>query len=147
MSTRTPTRLRRHGKRAFAAVAAASLGVVGLAPAAAAAPSEDDLSGALAELIDLDALGLEVVDAVQVGSGYPSEPGPEHSDINLGALDDALEVQIGGLTLPLLTDGEEPGLLQIGEAGALNGYAASPSAISSTAASGAVGDDGAIDLA
>src|SRR5690625_2325943 len=145
LNTRTPSRLRRNAKRAFAAVAAASLGVVGLAPAAMAQPTDEDVSGALAELIDLDALGLEVVDAIQVGSGYPSEPGPEYSNIDVGLLS-ALQVEIGSLTLPLISDGEAPGLLNLGDAGALNGYAASPSAATSSAASGAVGSDGAINL-
>src|SRR5690625_3174284 len=145
LSTRTPSRLRRNAKRALAAIAAASLGVVGLAPAALAQPADDDVSGALAELIDLDALGLEVVDAIQVGSGYPSEPGPEYSNIDVGLLS-ALQVEIGSLTLPLISDGEAPGLLNLGELGALNGYSASESPYTSSAASGTVTDAGAIDV-
>lgn len=81
-----------------------------------------------------------------MGAGYESDPGPNRSNIGVGLLNEALTVEIGGVSLPLLTDGSAPGLLYLGQAGALNGYAAAESATSASAATGVVDDSGAIDL-
>lgn len=122
--------------------------------APASADPEDD-SEALAQLIDgsvlagLDADALtELLAGVTTSSGNPSDPGPNAADIDLSALGDSLTVDIGSVSLPLIGDGTNGGLLNLGDgaaAGLLNGYASSPTGDQSLSASGAVGADGSIN--
>ncbi len=141
---------------ATASVAAVALGAVGLThvpPPAAAEPGDD--SEALAQLIDgsvlegLDADALaDLVAAVSTESGNPSDVGPNPATIDAALLDETALLDLGLLSLPLIGDGSNGGLLNLGPdaaAGLLNGYAASPTAEESLAASGAVGADGSID--
>src|SRR5690625_252366 len=119
-------------------------------PSAFAAPDDDSEAQAHLINLDLNALGLEfdVLDAITTDSGYPSDEGANSDNIDVGILN-ALGLTIPGINLPLIGDGTNGGLLDLGAAaaaGLLNGYAASPSAVESLAASGAVGADGAIDV-
>src|SRR5690625_2902614 len=119
-------------------------------PSAFAAPDDDSEAQAHLINLDLNALGLEfdVLDAITTDSGYPSDEGANSANIDVGILN-ALGLTIPGINLPLIGDGANGGLLDLGDAaaaGLLNGYAASPSAVESLAASGAVGADGAIDV-
>src|SRR5690625_3876 len=119
-------------------------------PSAFAAPDDDSEAQAHLINLDLNALGLEfdVLDAITTDSGYPSDEGANSANIDVGILN-ALGLTIPGINLPLIGDGTNGGLLDLGAAaaaGLLNGYAASPSAVESLAASGAVGADGAIDV-
>src|SRR5690625_5104144 len=119
-------------------------------PSAFAAPDDDSEAQAHLINLDLNALGLEldVLDAITTDAGYPSDKGANSANIDVGILN-ALGLTIPGINLPLIGDGTNGGLLDLGDAaaaGLLNGYAASPSAVESLAASGAVGADGAIDV-
>src|SRR5699024_4182550 len=99
--------------------------------------------------LDLEALGFEidVLDAVTTESGNPSDPGANSASIDVDVLN-SLGINLPSIGLPLIGDGTNGGLIDLGDAaaaGLLNGYAASPESTESTAASGAVGADGAID--
>ncbi|UFU03547.1 YPDG domain-containing protein [Ruania suaedae] len=135
---------------ATAMVTAIALGAVGLSGTltpANAIPSDD--SEALAELINLDALGLDAVDAITTESGNPSDPGPNSADIDASVLEGIVGINVGGVTLPLIGNGTAgSGLLDLGDnaaAGLLNGYASSPDFQSSVAASGAITGEGSIN--
>src|SRR5690625_3344707 len=107
-------------------------------PSAFAAPDDDSEAQAHLINLDLNALGLEfdVLDAITTDSGYPSDEGANSANIDVGILN-ALGLTIPGINLPLIGDGTNGGLLDLGAAaaaGLLNGYAASPSAAESLAA-------------
>ncbi|MEE6295524.1 choice-of-anchor G family protein, partial [Georgenia sp. MJ278] len=111
-----------------------------------AEPTDD--SEARAQLIAVDGLGLDVLDAIRTESGNLSSPGPNRADIDAEVLEGLIGLEIGALDIPLIADGDG-GLLDLGgsaAAGLLNGYAASPSDTSSIAASGLVTADGALDF-
>src|SRR5690625_410272 len=141
---------RRKLKRIIGLTTAAGMTAALTVPSAFAAPTDDSEAQAHLINLDLSALGLEldVLDAITTDSGYPSDEGANTANIDIGVLN-ALGISIPGIDLPLIGDGTNNGLLDLGEAaaaGVLNGYAASPSAIESLAASGALGADGAIDV-
>ncbi|WP_193105832.1 choice-of-anchor G family protein, partial [Brachybacterium sp. FME24] len=107
--------------------------------------AEDDLSEALGRVINADALSLDLADAGTSASGFPSDAGPNANPLNVGALD-ALNLDLGTLTLPLVGDENNVGLLHLGEVGAVSSFAESPDGMTSTASAGAVGEGGALDL-
>ncbi|GEM_PF-2246338 len=129
------------------ALVAAVIGCAGVTTAAAA-PGDD--AEAIAQLVDADLLGRDLADAVTASAGYPSDPGPDAAPVSASVLGGGLaQISIGGVTLPLVGDGGGAALLDLGEAagaGALNGYGSTPTGYQAAAASGAVGDDGAVDL-
>lgn len=133
--------------RGVVAVAVAALVLAGAATPAAAAPT--DSSESAAQLVDGDLLGTGFLTAVTTQAGNPSDAGPRSASIDAGVLGGLATVSLGSVSVPLVDDGSGSGLLDLGGAsgaGLLNGYAAAPNPYQATAASGAVGDDGSIDL-
>ncbi|WP_299276026.1 choice-of-anchor G family protein, partial [uncultured Georgenia sp.] len=111
------------------------------------APTDD--SEAAAQLVAVDGLGLDLVEAIRTSAGNLSKPGEHRSTIDVGVLEELIGLEIARFDLPLIGDGTNGGLLDLGDlaaAGLLNGYAAAPGPVTATAASGAVGADGALDL-
>ncbi|HZU92238.1 MAG TPA: choice-of-anchor G family protein, partial [Microbacterium sp.] len=109
---------------------------------ATAAPSDD--SEALGQVIRTELLGGGILDVSQAVSGNPSDVGPNVTPLNLTLLE-GLTVDLGGgLQLPLISSPAGAGLLDLGELGALNSFAGSPTANTSTASAGAITSDGAI---
>ncbi|WOF22674.1 choice-of-anchor G family protein [Microbacterium betulae] len=107
---------------------------------------ESDDSEALGQVIASDVLGADLLAAASSASGNPSDPGPNATPINLELLG-GLTVDLGGgLALPLITSGATPGLLDLGEVGALSSYASSETGTTSTASAGAIGADGALAI-
>src|SRR5690625_278485 len=137
LSTRTPTRLRRNAKRAFAAVAAVSLGVVGLAPAAMAAPEDQsEAEGRLLSgggIVYLNGLGA-LAPAYSADDSFPEE---SVSPLSLEVLQ-ALDIDLGG---GVQLFGEN-GVIGVG---ALGQYANTEGAVP-FASSGAVNADGSIAI-
>lgn len=116
------------------------------APVTVANAVPDDQSEALGQVISTDLLNLDLADLNTAYTGFPSDPGPESTPLDLEVLQ-SLTLDLGdGLSLPLISQPDEPGLLELGELGALNSFAESPSGTTSTASAGAVGSDGAINL-
>ncbi len=104
---------------------------------------------ARAQLIEVDGLGLDVLDVTTTDAEYPADPGPTTSAIDVAALESLVGLEIPALRLPLVGDGSNGGLLDLGDAagaGLLNGYASATDHSLATAASGTVTDDGALNL-
>lgn len=129
--------------RALAAGAVTAAVIAAPVSAAHAAPSDD--SEAMARVIDSSLLTSELAALGHTATGNPSDAGPNTGTID-AALLDALRLDLGALQLPVVGTAETPGLLQIGELGALSSYSTSPSAFSSTASAGVVGENGAVGL-
>lgn len=128
-------------------IAAATAGAVILTSAlvpmgATAAPADD--SEALGQIIRTELLGGDILDVSQAVSGNPSGVGPNVTPLNVTLLQ-GLTVDLGGgLQLPLISGPGGAGLLDLGELGALNAFAGSPTANASTASAGAITPDGAV---
>ncbi|MFD1716447.1 immunoglobulin-like domain-containing protein [Georgenia deserti] len=141
---------RHHGGRRRAAVgtvATAALAGAFLAPPASALDS--DQSEAIAEFLAVEALSTELASLVGAESGYPSDPTVNSSTIDAALLSELIGVGVSLPGLPLIGDGSGPALLDLGPgagAGVLNDYAYAPDPYHATASSGAVTNDGAIDL-
>lgn len=106
-------------------------------------------AAARAQLVEVDALTLDTLDAVTTAAEYPRSPGPHTAAVDADVLGRLLGLRLPGIGLPLIGDGTEPGLLDLGPAaglGLLNGYAATADRTTARAASGTVTDDGAVDL-
>ncbi|WP_460798452.1 choice-of-anchor G family protein [Microbacterium sp. GXF0217] len=107
-----------------------------------------DPSAAEAQILSLPAelLGdLELADLGNTITSFPSAPGPEGGGaLNLTALE-ALSVDIGDINLPLLSNGANDGLLQLGDLGAMGSYSSSPNTVTSSASSGLIASGGGID--
>ncbi|WP_201308854.1 choice-of-anchor G family protein, partial [Puerhibacterium puerhi] len=137
-------------KRAVAAAGAAAVAVtasVGGASAADGAPQEE--ARATAEFLDADLLGLSLAELVGARSASIGSPEADTASIDVGLLERLVGVGLGTLGIPVIGDGTNAGLLDLGPAagaGLLNGYAHAPDGDNATAASGAVTDDGAINL-
>lgn len=104
---------------------------------------------ARAQLIEVDGLGLDVLDAATTSAEFPQRPGPSRGAIDIAALQSLVGLGIPALDLPLVGDGANEGLLDLGSAagaGLLNSYAATEDYSVAAAASGTVTDDGAVDL-
>ncbi|MFC7400996.1 choice-of-anchor G family protein [Citricoccus sp. GCM10030269] len=110
---------------------------------AQAAPTDD--SEALARIIDSTLLETELVALGEAASGNPSAPGPDTGAIDASVLE-TLALDLGTVQLPVLGTEGSPGLLEIGDLGLLNSFATSPSAYSSTASAGVVGEDGSLSV-
>ncbi|MFL4474505.1 choice-of-anchor G family protein, partial [Paeniglutamicibacter sp. MACA_103] len=137
------------GKRRFpiarkimAGAVASSLFIV---PTTSAYAAETDDSEAMGQVIGSDLLSLSLLDVATSAAGNPSDAGPNAEPINLSALG-ALDLNLGSVQLPLITDGTTPGLLNLGNAGVLNSYASAPSVTQAVAGAGAVDQNGAIDV-
>ncbi|MBO3662968.1 Ig-like domain-containing protein [Microbacterium stercoris] len=144
-------RIRRARKRGFAGVAGvvaaalASYGIQGALPAQAA-PTDD--SEARGQVIISDLLGA--VDLLALGGaldGYPSgDPAtPVNGTLDVGALG-LVSLDLGAIQMPLIGDGTNGGLLDLGSLGAAGSYANAPSSTTSTASAGTITADGALDV-
>lgn len=142
-------RLRARRARPAVLVVASALAVsTFFIPTADAAPS--DRSEARAALLEADLLSIDLADLITVESGTPSDPAERRATIDAALLDRAVALNLPALSVPLISDGDNEGLLYLGDgaaAGLLKGYAYAPNAATATAASGALTDAGAIDLA
>ncbi|MGO2875749.1 MAG: choice-of-anchor G family protein, partial [Corynebacterium casei] len=127
---------------------------------AEAAAQEAVLSHAEGQVIDLSLLrdfvhpedmGIfdGLVEAIQAQQSFTGNENnsPETSQLDVEALQ-AIRLNLGGITLPLVDDGSGNGLLQLGTdgIGVLSAYASAPDATSAHAAAGVVDEDGAINL-
>src|SRR5699024_4265719 len=125
-SDSAPEKYRSVGARVFGVGTATAMVLALSNPAANAA--EDDDSEARSHLInlDLEALGFEidVLDAVTTESGNPSDPGANSASIDVDVLK-SLGINLPSIGLPLIGDGTNGGLIDLGDAaaaGLLNGY-------------------------
>ncbi|MGW9021338.1 choice-of-anchor G family protein, partial [Leucobacter chromiiresistens] len=133
------------GLAALTALASAATFGATAAVADADLPSADAQSAGHGHGLWIDGLGLDVASTASSSTEFPGAAGPETSGLDLALLQTAT-VDANGLTLPLLSDGTNGGLLALGDLGALSSYSASPSATSSVASSGIITEDGGIDL-
>ena len=99
----------------------------------------------MGQVISTDLLTLDLLDTATSIADFPGNKGSNHEPINLTLLN-ALKLNLGTLQLPLLNDGTNSGLLDLGALGVLNSYAAAPSGAQANAAAGVVGEDGAIAI-
>lgn len=135
-------------------IAAATAGAViltsALVPMAASALDGADptnQSAAQGQIIQLPAALLGGIDVAAVGhtlTSNPAAPGFELGGLDADVLQ-ALNLNLGTLNIPLLTDGTTPGLLNLGDLGATQSYSNSPSLTESIASSGTITSGGAID--
>ncbi|WP_162893073.1 choice-of-anchor G family protein [Microbacterium halotolerans] len=143
-----PGGLRRVGRRALAPAAigtAALLGAAALGGLPALAAPDDD-SEALGQILDSSLLTGELLDAVEAQAGDPSGPAEDVTPLNLSALGIADVDLGGGISLPVISEPGDGGLIELGNLGLLNAYAATPSATQAKASAGVVGEDGAINV-
>src|SRR5690625_4227531 len=109
-----------------------------VAPISVANAAPEDQSEALGQVISTDLLDIDLADLNTAHTGFPSEVGPESTPLNLDLLE-TLTLDLGdGISLPLISQPNAPGLLDLGEVGALNSFAESPNGTTSTASAGAV---------
>lgn len=139
--------VRRAAAGTAAAVTALGLTVMATAPGAAAVnPDPNEDAEALGQLVQSDLLDEQLVDAAGAYSSFPSNPEEAKTPLNAEALN-AIDLDLGnGVSLPVVSQPGGEGLLELGEAGALNSYGYAPSADNAKASAGAVGEDGALNL-
>ncbi|WP_460980171.1 choice-of-anchor G family protein, partial [Pseudactinotalea suaedae] len=83
-------------------------------------------------------------------SGNPSDLGPNFGEIDAEVLNGLVGLSLPGIGIPLIGDGENTGLLDLGPqagVGATNAFTSSATPSTSIAAVGAVTDEGAVDVA
>ncbi|WP_285727246.1 choice-of-anchor G family protein, partial [Psychromicrobium xiongbiense] len=129
--------------RSLAVLTLGALIAAPLTSTAVAAPT--DQSEAQGQILRSSLLSASLADLGTATTGFPSSPGPSTGALNVSALS-ALNVNVGSVALPLLSNGTNNGLLNLGGLGALNSYASSPNGTTSTAASGAVSNTGVIQV-
>ncbi len=112
--------------------------MVGSAPAYA--DDGEHRSHALATLIDADALGLDVATVGTAEQNYVDNAGddPVTGTVDVDALGGVLNLDVGGVSVPITLDGTN--------VGAASNYASTPLPSEATAASGTITGDGAIDV-
>ncbi|MFJ2532658.1 choice-of-anchor G family protein [Microbacterium maritypicum] len=107
----------------------------------------NDPAVAQGQIIQLPAALLGGLDIAALGHTLTSNPAAPGSE--LGGLDvdliEALNIDVGTLNVPLLTDGTGPGLLRLGDLGAAQSFSSSPTQTQSIASSGTITTGGAID--
>ena len=144
----------RRRRAAGGGIAGVTVGAVilasALAPTAANAldaANPNDPSVAQGQIIQLPAALLGGLDIAALGhtlTSNPAAPGAELGGLNVGLLE-ALNIDVGTLNVPLLTDGTTPGLLRLGDLGAAQSFSSSPTQTQSIASSGTITSGGAID--
>jgi predicted secreted protein len=120
--------------------------VAGISAPANAAPGDN--TEALAQFLGSNLLTSELLNVGTAESGSPGGPPTDTNPLNLQALQAlGLELQLigDGLEVPLITDGTTPGLLNLGQAGAIQNYAAT-TPTGAVAASGLISNDGTIAI-
>lgn len=104
-------------------------------------------SAAHAHWLSVAGLGLDVAGAAYTLSDNDENPGPITDPLNLSVLNGLASVDIGTISLPLIKPGAaDPGLLQLGNLGVISSYSSSPDATNSTASTGLINSDGAINV-
>ncbi|PQZ87706.1 hypothetical protein CQ018_17290 [Arthrobacter sp. MYb227] len=130
---------KRNGKRSFSVsrrlVAGAVASSLVILPATSAFAAPADNSEAIGQLIDTNLLKQDLLDAVKSTAGDISDPGPNQKKLALG-----------GIELPLISNGTNNGLLDLGSVGLLSSYAAAPNAQTAKAAAGVLGENGIIKI-
>ncbi|MGP6175594.1 choice-of-anchor G family protein, partial [Corynebacterium sp. A21] len=126
---------------------------------AAAQETGQELSRAEGLVLDLSLLrgfvaeeDLGILDglitAIHAQQSFPENQGdgPVTSQLNLSALQ-AIDLNLGGITIPLVDDGSGRGLLDLGTegAGVLSAYASAPSPGEAIASAGVINEDGSIN--
>lgn len=144
----------RRRRAAGGSIAGVTVGAVILASAlvptaanALDAANPNDPSVAQGQIIQLPAALLGGLDIAALGhtlTSNPAAPGSELGGLNVGLLE-ALNIDVGTLNVPLLTDGTTPGLLRLGDLGAAQSFSSSPTQTQSIASSGTITAGGAID--
>ncbi|WP_157559469.1 choice-of-anchor G family protein [Microbacterium sp. Root322] len=107
----------------------------------------NDPAVAQGQIIQLPAALLGGLDIAALGhtlTSNPAAPGSELGGLDVGLLE-ALNIDVGTLNVPLLTDGTGPGLLRLGDLGAAQSFSSSPTQTQSIASSGTITTGGAID--
>ncbi|GGC44748.1 hypothetical protein GCM10010974_28890 [Brevibacterium sediminis] len=130
---------------AVAATTAVGLTLLTTSPGAADEKNPKEDSEALGQLIDADLLSEDAVDALSAYSSSPSSEAEDSTPLNLEVLQ-SLGLELPGIDLPLISSEGGDGLLELGEAGALNSYGRAASGNAAKASAGAVGEDGALNL-
>ncbi len=143
----------RRASRPVAFTTAAALAVAGVATGVAASNADQrtlptgEVSAAHSHFLYVPGLGLDVAGAGVADTKFSSGTASSSEALNVALLNGLADLNLGTLSLPLLTDGSAPGLLDLGSnIGLVQSYAISPSEVSSISASGAVNDQGAINL-
>ncbi len=144
----------RRRRAAGGSIAGVTVGAVILASAlvptaanALDAANPNDPSVAQGQIIQLPAALLGGLDIAALGhtlTSNPAAPGSELGGLNVGLLE-ALNIDVGTLNVPLLTDGTTPGLLRLGDLGAAQSFSSSPTQTQSIASSGTITSGGAVD--
>ncbi|MGO1412166.1 MAG: choice-of-anchor G family protein, partial [Microbacterium sp.] len=140
---------RRIGRRALAPAAigtAAVIGAAALGGLPALAADETDDAEAKGQILDSSLLTGDLLDAVEAHAGDPSGPAEDLTPLNLSALGIADVDLGGGISLPVISEPGGGGLIELGNLGLLNAYAATPSATEAQASAGVVGEDGVINV-
>src|SRR5699024_10958742 len=128
-----------------AAATAVGLTLLTTAPGSADEQNPNEDAEAYGQLIDADILTADAVDALSAYSSSPSNTAEDSTPINAEVLQ-AIGVELPGIGIPLISDEDGDGLLELGEGGALNAYGHAPAYNDATASSGAVGEDGGLNL-
>ena len=106
-------------------------------------PAED--AEAFGQLIDADLLNAQAIEALSAYSSSPSSTDADSTPLNLEVLQ-TLGLELPGIGIPLISEEGGDGLLDLGNAGALNAYGHAPAYNEAKASAGAVGSDGALNL-
>ncbi|WP_162231104.1 choice-of-anchor G family protein, partial [Leucobacter musarum] len=134
------------GVVALTALASTSVIAATAASADTHTPSATAESAGHGHALWLDALGLDVAGTGSALSEFPDNVGPNGEDLDLSVLS-ALTVDIGtGVNIPLIGDGTNGGLLNLGGLGAISSFSESADAQNSVASAGLIGEDGGISL-
>uniref|UniRef100_UPI0006A771F5 choice-of-anchor G family protein n=1 Tax=Leucobacter japonicus TaxID=1461259 RepID=UPI0006A771F5 len=134
------------GVVALTALASTSVIAATAASADTHTPSANAESAGHGHALWLDALGLDVAGTGSALSEFPDNVGPNGEDLDLSVLS-ALTVDIGtGVNIPLIGDGTNGGLLNLGGLGAISSFSESADAQNSVASAGLIGEDGGISL-
>ncbi|MGO2036371.1 MAG: choice-of-anchor G family protein, partial [Brevibacterium sp.] len=132
---------------AVAAATALGLTLLVTSPSSAAQINPNEDAEAFAQLIDTDLISADLLDVSSAYRSFPIDTGKQADNqaLNLEALQ-TLGVELPNIGLPLIAPEGGDGLLHIGNAGVLNSYAHAPSADSAQAGTGAVDQNGAINV-
>ncbi|MGO2141828.1 MAG: choice-of-anchor G family protein [Leucobacter sp.] len=104
-------------------------------------------SAAHGHWLALEGLGIDVVGAAYTKSEFPATVGPVSDPLNVSVLNGLGSINLGTLALPLIKPSSSaPGLLELGNLGAIASYSASPSATNSVASSGLINSDGSLNI-
>ncbi len=140
-----PTSGRKIAAGTVAAATAVGLTLLTTSPGAADEKNPKEDSEAFGQLIDADLLSADAVDALSAYSSSPSSDAEDSTPLNAEVLQ-SLGVELPGIDLPLISNEGGDGLLELGEAGALNSYGHASASNAAKASAGAVGKDGALNL-